>query len=281
MSTPRDIPDRLLLAASGKTTRIIAHRAAGWVYKFDAIPELVPEFWIPHGTWRRGPYDHQRRGIDDLEIVEINGVLVTSVRQTLADLCGVLDLDMVERALESALRMGAVDELALRDFAYLFTFSREGAPGLREVLERRPHGAPPTGSDLETLCLQVFRRGGIPDPQRQFPVRYPDGGFVADADFGWWWVRFVVETDGLETHKTREQQQYDTNRQNRITDAGYAFRRFTYTDVTRRPNYVCRETRLGLLAAPSVNLSNRRKGALRTVPNRSMAQDWRGSGAEG
>src|SRR5205807_9959767 len=39
-----------------------------------------------------------------------------------------------------------------------------------------------------------------------------------------------------------EQQQYDTNRQNRITDAGYDLRRFTYDDVTRRPAYVCRET---------------------------------------
>ena len=249
------------------------------MYRFDAIPDLVPEFWIPHGTWRRGPFDHQRRGIDDLEIVEINGLLVTSVRQTLADLCGVVDLDIVERALESALRMHLVDELSLRDFAYLFTFARGGAPGLREVLERRPLGAPPTGSDLETLCLQVFRRGGIPDPLRQHPVHAADGTFVANADFGWWWARFVVETDGLETHKTREQQQYDTNRQNRITGAGYAIRRFTYTDVTRRPKYVCRETRRGLATAPATDLSNRRKRALVTAPNRSFAQDWSGLGS--
>ena len=26
----------------------------------------------PHGVWRRGPFDHQRRRIDDLEIVEID-----------------------------------------------------------------------------------------------------------------------------------------------------------------------------------------------------------------
>jgi hypothetical protein len=111
-------------------------------------------------------------------------------------------------------------------------------------------GAPPTGSDLETQCLQVFRRGGIREPVRQFPVIGPDGEVAAVADFGFPPKLFVAETDGLETHgMTREQQQYDLNRQNRILDAGYGLRRFTYGDVTQRPRYVCRETERGLLVA--------------------------------
>ena len=128
MTSARIIPDRLLLAAaSGRTTRIVGYRAAAWVYGLDAVPSLVPEFAVPHGTWRRRQCDHQRRRIDDLEIVEIDGVLVTSIRQTLADLCAVVDLDVVERAVESALRLDLVAELALRDFAALFTCSRHGA----------------------------------------------------------------------------------------------------------------------------------------------------------
>jgi very-short-patch-repair endonuclease len=246
------IPERLLLAASGRTTRIVAHRAAAWLYAVDGVPELEPEFWIPHGTWRRGPYDHQRRRIDDLEIVEIEGVLVTSVRQTLADLCGVVDLDIVERAGESALRRNLVDELALREFADTWAMYRHGAPGLREVLRRRRHGEAPTGSDLETLNLQVWRRDRrVPRPERQWPVLDPEGDVAAIADFGFPPSLFVVEDDGLETHsKTKEQQQYDLNRQNRISDAGHHFRRFTHADVTRRPKYVCRETLRGLMDAP-------------------------------
>jgi hypothetical protein len=249
MDTKR-IPDRFLLAAAGRTTRVIGYRAAAWLYRLDAITEPEPEFAIAHGTWRRGPFDHQRRRIDDLELVEIDGVLVTSVRQTLVDLCAVVDLDVVERAAESALRLGLVEELALRDFADLWAFSRHGGPGLRQVLARRPIRATPTGSDLETLCLQVWRRGGIRPPERQWRVLGPDGALVAVTDFGFPPSLFVVETDGLETHKTREQQQYDLNRQNRITDAGHHFRRFTYADVATRPMYVCRETMRGLLSAP-------------------------------
>jgi very-short-patch-repair endonuclease len=249
MITTRSIPDALLLAATGRTTRIVGYRAAAWVYGLDAIPDLEPEFAVPHGVWRRGPFDHQRRRIDDVQIVEIDGVLVTSVGQTLVDLCAVVDPDIVERAAESALRLALVDELALRDFANLWASYRRGSPGLRDVLDRRPIGAPPTGSDLETCYLQVLRRGGLRAPERQWPVLDQDGSLVATCDFGFPPSRFVVETDGLETHKTREQQQYDTNRQNRINDAGYELRRFTYTDVLKRPGYVCRETRNGLLAA--------------------------------
>ena len=120
----------------------------------------------------------------------------------------------------------------------------------RSDLDRRPIGAPPTGSDLETQYLQVLRRGGVPAPERQWPVIDPHGQQVAIADAGFPPWLFVAETDDLGTHKTREQQQYDLNRQNRISDAGYHLRRFTYGDVTTRPAYVCRETMRGLLGAP-------------------------------
>ena len=252
MNNRRGIPERLLFAASGRTTRIISCRAAAWLYGLDGVAELEPDFWIPHGTWRRGPYDHQRRRIDDLEIVDFEGLPVTSVRQTLADMCAVIDLDIVERAAESALRRKLVDERALRDFADTWAMYRHGAPGLREVLRRRRHGEAPTGSDLETLNLQVWRKDQrIPRPERQWPVLDHNGEFVAFADFGFPPRLFVVEDDGLENHgKTKEQLQYDLNRQNRISDAGHHFRRFTYADVTQRPKYVCRETLRGLMAAP-------------------------------
>lgn len=245
----RKIPERLLLPMCGKTTRIIGYRAAAWIYMLDGIDELHLEYAIPHGARPRAPFDHQRRRIDDLGIVGIDGVPVTSVSQTLVDLCAVVDLDIVERAAESALRDRLVDELELRDFANLWTACRHGAPGLREVLDRRPIGATPTGSDLETQAIQVLRRGGLPRPERQWPVLDLYGEVVAFADIGFPPYRFIVETDGLETHKTAEQLQYDLNRQNRILDAGYGLRRFTHGDVTRRPSYVIRETRRGLLHA--------------------------------
>jgi very-short-patch-repair endonuclease len=262
----RIAPDSLLLAAMGRTTRVIGYRAAAWLFGLDGIDALQPEFAIPHGSWRRGPHDHQRRRIDDLEIVEVQGLVVTSVSQTLADLCAVVDLDVVERAAESALRKRLTDEASLRAFAGQWARFRDGTPGLQQVLARRPVGSRPTGSDLETIGLQTLRRGGLPEPVRQWPVLDKDGEWVADADFGFPWRLFVVEMDGLQTHKTKEQQQYDLNRQNRISDAGYHFRRFTYADVLLRPGYVCRETLFGLAQAPLASAERRRPICPMTSP---------------
>jgi very-short-patch-repair endonuclease len=233
----------------GRTPRIIGYRAAAWIYMLDGIGELETEYAVPHGTCPRHPGDHQRRRIEDLDIDYIDGIPITSVSQTLVDLCAVVHPNIVERAAESALRDRLVDELVLRDFANLWAFYRRGAPGLRDVLDRRPIGAPPTGSDLETRCLQVFRRGGLPRAERQYPVLDIRGELVAIADFAFPPMPFIAETDGLEHHRTREQLQYDLNRQNRILDAGYHLRRFTNGDVTYRPSYVCRETKRGLLYA--------------------------------
>ncbi|MBV8981734.1 MAG: hypothetical protein JO086_12600 [Acidimicrobiia bacterium] len=255
MNSRLTIPDRLLEAAIGKTTRIIDYRASAWLYGLDGVPELHPEFSVAHGAWTRGPFDHQRRRIDDLEIVEIGGMPVASVSQTLVDLAAVVDLDIVERATESALRRRLVEEAALREFADRWAFHRHGVPGLREVLDRRRPGEAPTASDLETLNLQVWRTDPrIPRPERQWPVFDEHGQFVAFADFGFPPRLFVVEDDGLGTHGSPDELQYDLNRQNSISDAGYGFRRFTYADVTRRPKYVCRETRRGLVAAPFARL---------------------------
>src|SRR3954470_21392554 len=166
----RKVPERLLLPMGGKTPRIIGYRAAAWTYMLDGIDQLQLEYAIPHGARPRAPFDHQRRRIDDIAIADVDGVPITSVSQTLVDLCAVVDLDIVERAAESALRMELVDELQLRDFANLWAFARHGGPGLREVLDRRPIGARPTGSDLETRYLQTIRLEGIGPPERQWRV---------------------------------------------------------------------------------------------------------------
>ena len=69
VNSQRPIPDLLRLAASGRATRIVGYREAAWFYGLDGIPLLQPEFAIRHGTRKRRPFDHQRRRIDDLQIV--------------------------------------------------------------------------------------------------------------------------------------------------------------------------------------------------------------------
>ena len=115
---------------------------------------------------------------------------------------------------------------------------------------------------VQALCTELLSRVRVVTPNLPEAevlsgrtIQSMDDARDAIADFGFPPKLFVVETDGLETHgKTKEQQQYDLNRQNRISDACYGFRRFIYADVTRRPVHVCRETLRGLMGAPFARL---------------------------
>jgi very-short-patch-repair endonuclease len=114
-------------------------------------------------------------------------------------------------------------------------------------LARRRDGERPTGSDLETLCLQLYRRGGL-HPSRQWEVRNGRGELLGFGDFGWPPKAFITEVDGLATHGP-EDRQYDYSRQARIEDEGYTFRRFTRDDVLWRAKYVCDTTSRGIALA--------------------------------
>jgi hypothetical protein len=233
----------------------LSHRGAASYYGLDGVEPGTLEWSIPHT--RRAPMEgvHLRRRFGDLQIEEREGLVVTSVLQTLADLGSVVHPDRVERALESAIRLKLTTDAELRSFAAPRSH-RPGAPALRFVLRRRPVDAPATESDAETLCLQVYRRGGVPEPGRQHELFDDFGIFVARIDLHWWPIPFGVEIDGLESHSTREALQYDLTRGNNVGNRGHLIRRFTYADVTRRSAYVCRTTLRGLAIAET-QLTNR------------------------
>jgi very-short-patch-repair endonuclease len=157
----------------------------------------------------------------------------------------------LERGLECALRRGvatvaAVDATARR----LRGAGRRGPPVLLEVLGRRGPGAPPTGSDLETCLLQLTRRAGLPDPERQVELRVGDRTIY--IDFGWRPCRLALEADGADTHASAKALVDDLRRQNHIVQ-GWVLLRFSYDDVHRYANTVCqilRETWLLLQTGP-------------------------------
>jgi very-short-patch-repair endonuclease len=119
---------------------------------------------------------------------------------------------------------------------------------LRSVLELRPLGARPTGSDVETIALQAFRRGGL-RPMRQWRVDEEDGTLIGYVDFVFPPRALGVEIDGLETHDL-DHRQHDYDRQRRIENRGFLIRRFTREDARSRPKYMRAAVRQGLQLAP-------------------------------
>ena len=202
---------------------------------FTAEPEVAVAY--PQSGRTRVPRLHN---VKPGTVVVVDGIRVTRIERLVLDLGTLRDPDLLERAAECALRRGMIDELTLRRLAA--ARAMRGVPTLRTVMGRRPVGAPATGSDLETLTVQLFRRGCLPTPDRQ--VR-PLPGSAWRMDLAWPMWMVAVEVDGLASHGPAEFSA-DRRRQNRIVLGGWVLLRFTWGDVTDSPEYVLATVREAL-----------------------------------
>jgi hypothetical protein len=153
---------------------------------------------------------------------------------TLVDLAAELDDDTWECALESALRkkLATVREL-------LQVTGCRGVARIRRVLALRPPGAAPTESLLETLMVQLARRGpGLGPPTRQYVVYNAHGIFVARVDLAWPELGIFIELDG---QHHAGQPVYDARRETAVVAAtGWLCGRFTWHEVVRVPGMTAR-----------------------------------------
>lgn len=201
------------------------------------------------GVWVQPPFAVVSRdqGFDRAGIVKrtsesfvlIDGYPCTDGLQTLLDLARYLSDDRWEQALESALRkrLTRIDEI--KD---ALTQRRIGNARIRRVLALRPEGAPPTGSILETMMVQLLRKDpGIPTPQRQVEVLSRFGTFIAYVDLAWPDQGVFLELDGQQHDLQRV---YDARREtNVVATTGWLPGRFTWYEVTRVPFPTLRRVR--------------------------------------
>jgi very-short-patch-repair endonuclease len=190
--------------------------------------------WVVHRA-DVGPLDAEAR----------DGVPCTGPVRTVADLARVLPLAEAVVAADSALRNGLVtpDELARMARA-----TGRGAVRLRTV-----HGAidPKTGSVLESLLRVLLREAGLPTPRTQYRV-HDHGAEVARVDFCWPENRLVVEADGYAFHSSRDDYRRDRRRMNELERLGWRVLRFSWEDVTERPDHVSGLVRACLVPAAPV-----------------------------
>ena len=85
-----------------------------------------------------------------------------------------------------------------------------------------------------------MRRAELPEPGVNVKLR----GF--EVDFFWRAQSLVVEIDGLGYHSTRAAQQRDRQRDSTLGAAGMHVLRFTWADVTRRPEITLAKVALAL-----------------------------------
>jgi len=169
----------------------------------------------------------RREHLADDHISVVGETMCADALTVLGDLASMLDDDRWEQALESALRKGIVTIDELTEVA-------ERSLRARRVLSRRPSGAPPTESLMETLALQLARP--IPllgELTRQHEVWTRDELFVARVDLAALDIGLFLELDG-QHHK--DQPVYDARRETAVVAAtGMLPGRFTWHELTRIP----------------------------------------------
>ena len=240
------LQDMAIDVVAAGPSALLSHRSASFLYGLDESSSHWRELTVPFGSGARGPNVH--RTVHLLHASSVHGLPVVSVQVCLAQLGVVVDVDGVEIALESALRKGIVTEDALRARVGSGLSRVNGAVGLVAALDRRPPGIVPTGSFLETRFVQVSRRAGLPEFERQVEIRRSDGRLIGKVDFAFRPTRLAVECDGVEFHGN-EQIDADNARQNAMELAGWHFARFTYRQIMHDPDYVIRTLRAWMARA--------------------------------
>jgi very-short-patch-repair endonuclease len=227
-SAPRDETTWLAAVLACGTGAVLSHTSAGALWYGGRW--RIPEVTVPHHRRVRGVVTHQGR-LTRADRVLRMGIPVTSPARTLADLAHSLDDEALERVVREAQFRGLFSVRAIQD-----ALTRRPSVVLRDLLD----DLNPTQSRLEDAFLRLCRRHRIPKPRAQ--VR--DGR--RRPDFVWPDARLVVEVDSWQAHSTPHAFQADRTLSNAVQLAGWTILRFTYRDVTRRPELVAAQVRQAL-----------------------------------
>jgi very-short-patch-repair endonuclease len=191
---------------------------------------------------------HRSYSLPPEDITRVRSVPVTTPTRTLLDLGASLPLKSLERALERALHRQLTHMKALTDrFEEWTRRGRPGAAAWRRLLELRNPSLKPTATDFETRMSQLTREHALPPPLRQYSI-FEDDHFVARPDFAYPAEKVAIECDSEEWHRGREPWQKDMWRYNALTALGWKVLRFSWWDVTKKPDQVANRIRRVLTA---------------------------------
>jgi very-short-patch-repair endonuclease len=210
-----------------------SHRTAALLWRLDVPRPEQPHITVlsPAHARPSGVRVHRTMRLHVTEAAPLDGIRVTSPGRTLLDLSADEDEKVLELALDRLWRRKLVEPRRL--LAYLagdWCVARRGSAALRALASQRV-GQGPSGSDIETLFLQILRDARLPLPVRQYPVVTPCGPRY--LDFAYAQERVAIEIDGMDSRLDPEVFLDERDRQNLIEAQGWTFRRFGHAHVRK------------------------------------------------
>ncbi len=213
----------------------LSHRSAAGLWDLSSVRAKPDVTTARRG--RRAPAGidlHRTRWLPPEHVTVLEGIPVTTVERTLADLAAVVSPGRLERAIAVAEARAIVDV----DLLLACARHRPGARAIRSLLAEWTPGV--TRSELENRLLALIGASHLPPPE----VNAMAEGF--EVDLLWRAAHVVVEADGHAFHGSRSRVERDRTRDAALAAAGYVVLRFTWRQVTRRPETVIRAVRAAI-----------------------------------
>ena len=213
---------------------VASHRAAARIHGLDGFAEAPVEVTVSVDRHLRnvGCIAHTSGCLARSDRTTVNGIEVTSIARTLADLGAVVDDDKVEQALDDALRTGSNLRWITETLDRVDRRGPSGVTSLRRVLGRSDRHGPLPDSMFERLVERASVAAGVPQPVRQFPIRDAEGTLVAVLDAAWPSVRLGAEAHSSRWHDGSRRGRADQRRDNRLAGLGWELLYAGWWDVT-------------------------------------------------
>ena len=241
--------NQALMAACllGGENTVVARRAAAALWDLRGVGPAPVE--VLSDRWRRvqarGIRAHESKQIDPVDRSCVHGIPVTSVSRTLIDCGADLHAYRVGEMLDDARRRSLVSlgEMARR-VAALGASGRDGVGVMRQLLVDRE--APPA-SVFERRLLRLLQAAGLAPPATGWKVAIAGDAYT--LDFAYPDRRLCIEADSEAFHLDLAAFHRDRRRQNALVLAGWTMLRFTWKDMTARPDTVTTQVRVAFEAA--------------------------------
>ncbi len=210
----------------------VSHHSAGQAFGLRQSASGLVDVTVRGRSGRAAPAKvrvHRPRELPSDEVTSLRGLPITTPARTLLDLsaAGIRNLDII---LDRAEHQRLIDFADLHQLLERYP-RRPGTRSLKAQLSRY-RGPIDVRSELERLAHRLCDAHDLPLPNVNCSIE----GRV--RDFYWPKCRLVVEADSYGWHRSPGALNDDRERDVELTLAGYRVLRFTWEQVTERPDYV-------------------------------------------
>ena len=186
---------------------------------------------------------HRSRRLEPIDVVQRNGIPVTTVARTIIDLADILTPHQLANVLHEAAYHKLLDLNQLR-LAVARLHGRPTLYAIESAIHAHVTGSAGTRSRLEDrFAAHVCDQDDIDQPRSNTKVMA--SGRTLEVDFLWFDQQVVVEIDGP-AHRRPRSRKDDATRDQLLRAAGFTVLRFAADDIAHHPEVMMEQLRRAL-----------------------------------